>query len=331
MSSGVCFSMHPPKSVLVTGGAGYIGSHTVLAFQDAGDSVVVLDDLSNGRRDAVPEDVPFVEGNAGDSKLLGEVFQQHGVHAVIHFAGSIVVPESVSDPLKYYFNNTSVSRNLIQACVEHGVKNFIFSSTAAVYGNPSRVPAREDDPTEPINPYGASKLMTERILIDTAAAHDFRYAALRYFNVAGADPQLRTGQSTPNATHLIKIASEVAAGKRDFMEVFGDDYDTPDGTCIRDYIHVADLANAHVAALGYLDAGNNSVIANCGYGQGFSVREVLGAVEKVSGTTIDARIAPRRPGDAKELIADSGRIRRLFDWDIRYDDLEFIVKTAMDW
>lgn len=318
-------------SVLVTGGAGYIGSHAILAFRDAGYPVVVLDDLSNGRREAVPTDIPFVEGNAGDQGLVRKTINEHRIDAVIHFAGSIVVPESVSDPLKYYQNNTVVSRNLIEACVHEGVQKFIFSSTAAVYGMPESISISEDTPTIPINPYGASKLMTERILEDTAAAHDFQYAALRYFNVAGADPDLRTGQSTPNATHLIKIASEVATGKREFMEIFGEDYDTPDGTCIRDYIHVTDLVNAHIAALAYLKAEAESTVVNCGYGRGSSVREVIQAVERVSGSSLDVRSAPRRPGDPEKLVADPTAIRQIFDWKEQHDDLEFIVKTAIEW
>ena len=318
-------------AVIVTGGAGYIGSHAVLAFREAAYPVVVVDDLSTGRRESVPDGVPFIEGNAGDRELVGRVIRDHGVGAVVHFAGSIVIPESVSDPLKYYRNNTAASRNLIEACVANHVKYFIFSSTAAVYGHPEKVPVSEDAPTAPINPYGNSKLMTEWILRDTAQAHDFRYVALRYFNVAGADPDGRTGQSTPNATHLIKIASQAALGLRQGIELFGDDYDTPDGTCIRDYIHVSDLAAAHVDALGHLTAANKNLVLNCGYGHGHSVREVLAAVEKEAGVHLHVRSAPRRSGDAASLVADASRIRNHFAWQPRYDDLGFIVRTAIDW
>ncbi len=318
-------------SILVTGGAGYIGSHAVLALLEAGRRVVVVDDLSTGRRQAVPDGVPLVEGDVGDPALIDGVIRDHGVGAVVHFAGSIVVPESVADPLKYYRNNTAASRALLEACVGGGVRHFIFSSTAAVYGLPEEVPVAEDAPTAPINPYGASKLMTEWMLRDTAAAHDFEYVALRYFNVAGADPAGRTGQSTPDATHLIKIASEAVAGLRDHIEIFGEDYDTPDGTCIRDYIHVTDLAQAHVEALGHLANGGGSLILNCGYGHGYSVREVLRAVEKAAGRRLDIRSAPRRPGDAETLVADAGEIKKRFGWSPRHDDLALIVRTAIDW
>ena len=319
------------KSVLVTGGAGYIGSHAVLAFLEAGYRVAVVDDLSTGRRDSVPDDVPFIEGDVGDGELAGRVIREHGVGAVAHFAGSAVVRESVADPLKYYRNNTAASRNLIEACVANRVKHFIFSSTCSVYGQPEKMPITEDTPTVPINPYGSSKLMTERMLSDTATAHDFAYVALRYFNVAGADPAGRTGQSTPHATHLIKIASQVALGLRDGIEVFGEDYDTPDGTCIRDYIHVSDLAATHVDALGHLAAANKNLVLNCGYGHGYSVREVLAAVEKEAGIHLNIRGAPRRPGDPATLIADTSRLRNHFAWQPRYDDLGVIVGTAMDW
>ena len=318
-------------AVVVTGGAGYIGSHAVLAFREAAYPVVVVDDLSTGRRDSLPEDVLFIEGDAGDAELIGRVIREHGVGAVVHFAGSIVIPESVADPLKYYRNNTAASRNLIEACVAYGVKYFIFSSTAAVYGHPETVPVSEDAPTTPINPYGTSKLMTEWMLRDTAQAHDFTYVALRYFNVAGADPAGRTGQSTPNATHLIKIASQAAVGLRQGIRLFGEDYDTPDGTCIRDYIHVSDLAAAHVDALGHLTAANKNLVLNCGYGHGYSVREVLATVEKEAGIRLDVQSVPRRPGDAVTLVADASRIRNDFAWHPRYDDLGTIVRTAVDW
>ncbi len=317
-------------AVLITGGAGYVGSHAVLAFREAGYAVVVLDDLSTGRRDAVPSDVDFVEGDAGDREHVGDLMRAHRIMAVVHFAGSIVVPESIVDPLTYYRNNTCVSRNLIQACVEEGVGRFIFSSTAAVYGAPDKLPISEDAPTSPINPYGASKLVTEWILRDTAAAHDFVYAALRYFNVAGADPSGRSGQSTPNATHLIKIASQAAVGRRDHVEIFGEDYETPDGTCIRDYIHVTDLAMAHVEALRHLDSGAGNLALNCGYGHGYSVREVLQAVEREAGVRLDLRPGPRRPGDPPSLVADVALIRERLDWRPRHDELGFIVRTAIE-
>ena len=318
-------------AVIVTGGAGYIGSHAVLAFREAAYPVVVVDDLSTGRRDSVPDDVPFIEGNVGDTELVGRLIREHGIGAVVHFAGSAVVPESVADPLKYYRNNTAASRNLIEACVANKVKYFIFSSTCSVYGQPEKVPITEDTPAAPINPYGTSKLMIEWMLRDTAMAHDFNYMALRYFNVAGADPEGRTGQSTPDATHLIKIASQAAVGLRNGVEVFGEDYDTPDGTCIRDYIHVSDLAAVHVDALGRLTAGNGNLVVNCGYGHGYSVREVLAAVEKEAGIRLNIQGAPRRPGDPATLIADATHMRNHFAWRPRYDDLGFIVRTAIDW
>ncbi len=318
-------------SILVTGGAGYIGSHAVLALIEAGNRVVVVDDLSTGSRQAVPGGAPLIKGDIADSALIDSIIRDHDVGAVVHFAGSIVVPESVTDPLKYYRNNTAASRTLIEACINNGVGKFIFSSTAAVYGLPDLSPVQEDAPTMPINPYGASKLMTEWMLRDTAAAHDFEYVALRYFNVAGADPTGRAGQSTPNATHLIKIASQVVVGLRDHIDIFGEDYATPDGTCVRDYIHVTDLAAAHVDALGHLADGGGSLVLNCGYGQGYSVRDVLNAVERVSGHRFDIRSAPRRAGDAETLVADARAITKCFGWRPRYDDLELIVRTAIDW
>ncbi len=318
-------------TILVTGGAGYIGGHALLAFRDAGYSVIVLDNLSTGVRHAVPGDVEFVEGDAGDSALTEELLRRHGVDAVVHFAGSIVVPESVSDPLKYYHNNSAVSRNLIEACVKTGVRSFVFSSTAAVYGEPDTVPIDEAAPTNPGNPYGRSKLVTEWVLRDVAAAHDLRVVALRYFNVAGADPLGRTGQSTPNATHLIKVAGQAVVGARDYLEIFGDDYDTPDGTCVRDYIHVSDLADAHVRAVRHLQNGGESLTLNCGYGRGYSVKEVLTAVEAVTGGALDIRQAPRRSGDPACLVADASKIRARFDWKPRYDDLELIIRSALEW
>ena len=318
-------------TVLVTGGAGYIGSHMALALLDAGETPVIVDDLSAGYDWAVPADAKFVEGDIGDQALIEKVFAEHGVEEVIHFAGSIVVPESVSDPLKYYLNNTVKSRALIESCVRAGVKRFIFSSTAAVYGMPDRIPIAEDQALAPISPYGSSKLMTETMLKDVSVAHDFSYAALRYFNVAGADPKGRAGQSSKEATHLIKIASQVVTGVRSGMNIFGDDYPTPDGTCIRDYIHVSDLASAHLAALHKLRAEAASFVVNCGYGRGFSVKEVLEAVEKATGQALDAEVAPRRDGDPPQLVADSAAIRTDLGWTPRYDDLDFIVRTAMDW
>ena len=323
--------MADPATILVTGGAGYIGSHAVLAFREAGYRVVVLDDLSTGRRRAVPDDVTFFAGDAGDQATVTVLLRRHDVATVVHFAGSIVVPESVSDPLKYYRNNTEVSRSLIAACVDAGVKTLVFSSTAAVYGEPETVPIGEDTPARPENPYGRSKLVTEWMLRDTAAAHDFRFVALRYFNVAGADPAGRTGQSTPVATHLIKVACQVALGSRPHMEIFGDDYDTPDGTCVRDYIHVSDLAEAHVDAVRHLQDGGESLVLNCGYGRGYSVSEVLSTLERVIGRALNARKAPRRPGDTAELVADAHRIKSLFGWTPRYDDLELIIRSALDW
>ncbi len=318
-------------SVLVTGGAGYIGSHVVLALQDAGYRPVVLDDLSTGVRQAVPHEVSFVQGAIGDAGLLTRLIAEQGIEAVLHFAGSIVVPESVRDPLRYYRNNTLKSHALIEACVAHGIGKFVFSSTAAVYGIPAVVPVAEDADTRPINPYGASKLMTEWVLRDTTAAHPLRYAALRYFNVAGADPAGRVGQSTPAATHLIKVACEVAVGKRNDIQVFGTDYPTPDGTCVRDYIHVSDLADAHVLALRHLAGGGESIVLNCGYGRGASVKEVLDAVEHACGQRLKTGYGPRRAGDPPALVAAADRLRRTLGWAPRHDSLATIVETALAW
>ncbi|MCT2557823.1 UDP-glucose 4-epimerase GalE [Tsuneonella sp. YG55] len=322
--------------VLVTGGAGYIGSHAVLALRDAGYPVAVIDNLTTGFRFAVPEDMPFYEGDIADAALLARIFAAHGmgdgVGAVMHFAGSIVVPESVENPLKYYHNNTAKSRALIEAAVKAGVPHFIFSSTAATYGVPEVERVGEDCPQVPINPYGWSKLMTERMLADTAFAHALNYCALRYFNVAGADPQGRSGQSTAGATHLIKVAVEAALGKRDHVAVFGTDYDTPDGTGVRDYIHVSDLAAAHVLALEALVADpGRSLQMNCGYGRGFSVMEVLDAVDRVTNTPIERRIGPRRAGDPGCLVSDNARIRATLPWEPRYADLDTIVRHALAW
>lgn len=318
-------------TVLITGGAGYIGSHAVLAFQEAGYAVTVVDNLSTGRREAVPEGVPFVEGDIGDQALMESLLETHEVAGVVHFAGSLIVPESVERPLAYYGNNTAASRNLIEACVNSGVRRFIFSSTCAVYGMAELLPLSEDSPTNPINPYGRSKLMTEWMLADSAKAHDLAFVSLRYFNVAGADPKGRTGQSTPKATQLIKVASEAVVGQRDSVTIYGEDYDTPDGTGIRDYIHVSDLADAHVAALRHLEAGGESRILNCGYGHGFSVREVLDMVEKVAGQDLIVRPGPRRAGDPPVLYADVTQMQELLGWNPAHDDLEDIVASALRW
>ena len=319
-------------SVLVTGGAGYIGSHAVLALKDAGWDVAVIDNLTTGFRFAIPDDVPLYEGDIEDGALLARIFSERGIGAIMHFAGSIVVPESVENPLKYYHNNTTKSRALIEAAVAAGVRHFIFSSTAATYGIPETSPVREDSPQRPINPYGWSKLMTEQMLGDTAAAHPMNFCALRYFNVAGADPQARSGQSTAGATHLIKVAVEAALGKRDGVSVFGTDYDTPDGTGVRDYIHVSDLAAAHVLALEALIAQpSRSLTMNCGYGRGFSVLEVLDAVDRVTNLTIERRIEGRRAGDPDQLISDPSRIREELPWTPQHADLDTIIAHALAW
>ena len=318
--------------VLVTGGAGYIGSHAMLALKDAGWRVAVIDDLSNGVRRAVPEDVPFYEGSIADRGLVQRIFADHGIQAIMHFAGSIVVPESVEQPLKYYGNNTVATHSLLSAAVEAGVKHILFSSTAAVYGAPERVPIGEDDPKEPINPYGASKLTTEWMLRDASAAHPFNYGALRYFNVAGADPQGRTGQQGKGSTHLIKVAVEAAVGKRDHISVFGTDYDTPDGTCIRDYIHVSDLAAAHVAALEWLiEHPGENLTANCGYGRGLSVLEVLNAVDRLTNRPIKRMMEGRRAGDPPMLISANKRILETLDWHPQYQEIDTIVGDALAW
>ena len=324
----------PP--VLVTGGAGYIGSHAVLALLDGGWPVAVIDNLSTGFRFAVPDEARFYEGDIEDAQLLSRIFREQGIGrgfgAIMHFAGSVVVPESVTDPLSYYHNNTGKSRALIEAAISARVPHFIFSSTAATYGIPDISPVSEDTPRAPINPYGWSKLMTEQMLADSAAAHDFDYCALRYFNVAGADPKRRTGQSTAGATHLIKVAVEAALGKRDHVSVFGRDYATPDGTGVRDYIHVSDLAAAHVHALEALvDQPGRSLTMNCGYGRGYSVLEVLDALERVAGVTIDRRFEPRRAGDPDSLVSDPSLIRRTLPWQPRHADLDRIIADALAW
>jgi UDP-glucose 4-epimerase len=318
--------------VLVTGGAGYIGSHAVLALLDSGWKVVVIDNLTTGFRWAVPDAATFVEGDIGDQALLARLIDEQGIGAIIHFAGSIVVPESVEQPLKYYENNTVKSRSLIESAVKGGVRHFIFSSTAATYGIPERVPVVETSRTQPINPYGWSKLMTERMLADTAAAHPINFCALRYFNVAGADPKGRSGQSTAGATHLIKVAVEAATGKRQAVSVYGTDYGTPDGTGVRDYIHVSDLAAAHVDALDKLvEDPTDSHIMNCGYGRGFSVLEVLDSVDRVTNLRIERRMEPRRAGDPDSLVADNGRILATLPWRPKLDDLDTIVAHALAW
>jgi UDP-glucose 4-epimerase len=319
-------------AVLVTGGAGYIGSHALLALKDAGWPVVVIDNLVTGFRWAVPDDVPFVEGNIDDVALVGATIAAHGIRAIVHFAGSVVVPESVVDPLKYYLNNTVRTRALLEAAIKAGVPHFIFSSTAATYGIPDVIPCREDAVPRPINPYGMSKLMSEAMLRDVSAVHPMNFCALRYFNVAGADPEGRTGQSTAGATHLIKIAAEAATGKRASVSVFGTDYDTPDGTGVRDYIHVSDLADAHVAALEKLIADpGTSHIMNCGYGRGFSVSQVLDSVDRVTNMKIVRNMEPRRAGDPDALVADNALILKTLDWRPKRDDLDGIVKDALAW
>lgn len=318
------------RSILVTGGAGYIGSHVVRQLGEAGENIVVLDNLCTGFRSAVLYG-ELVVGDTGDRALVDRLIAAHKVDTVMHFAAHTIVPESVAEPLKYYGNNTCSSRSLIEAAVAGGVRHFVFSSTAATYGIPPDGHAAEDSPTAPINPYGTSKLMTEWMLRDVAAASDMEYVSLRYFNVAGCDPETRIGQSTPKATLLIKVACEAAVGKRDKLFIYGTDYDTPDGTGVRDFIHVEDLAQAHLDALAYLRAGGGSTVLNCGYGHGYSVREVLSAVERVCGHALPIEEAPRRPGDPPVLISVADRIRDTLGWRPRYDDLDFIVETSLKW
>ena len=318
-------------SILVTGGAGYIGSHMVVELCDAGEKVVVIDNLSTGFRQAVPDEVPLIVGDIGDQSLVDDVIGTHKVNAIIHFAGSVVVPDSVVDPLGYYNNNTIKSRSLLESAVVNAVPHFIFSSTAAVYGIPNVNPVSEDTPLNPISPYGASKLMTEWMLRDVAKVHEVEYVTLRYFNVAGADPKGRVGQSTARATHLIKVASQVALGGRSHLDIYGRDYNTPDGTCIRDYIHVTDLARAHLQALAYLRAGGQSAVFNCGYGHGMSVLEVIGAVERAIGRKIEANDAKRRAGDPPTLVAGVERIHQILGWNPEYDDIDQIVTSALAW
>ena len=318
-------------AILITGGAGYIGSHMVLALKEAGEDVVVLDNLSTGHRWAVADGVPLVVGDTGDQSLVDRLIRDHRVESIIHFAAAIVVPESVRDPLTYYRNNTANSRALIECAVKGGVSHFIFSSTAAVYGNVIDSPVRENSPTIPISPYGWSKLMTEIMLRGASAAHRLGHVILRYFNVAGADPKGRSGQSTPGATHLIKVAAETALGLRPKLQVFGTDYPTRDGTCIRDYIHVSDLARAHSAALRYLRSGGPALTLNCGYGHGFSVNEVIAAVKRVSGVDFPVENAPRRAGDPAQLIAATEQIRSTLAWQPQFDNLSLIVAHALAW
>jgi UDP-glucose 4-epimerase len=318
-------------TVLVTGGAGYIGSHAVLALVEAGESVVVIDNLSTGFSQFLPDGVPLFTGDAGDENLVEDVIAQHRVESIIHFAGSVVVPDSMRDPLRYYRNNTMTTRSLLNAAVRTGVSRFVFSSTAAVYGNPDRVPVPEHAPTRPLSPYGSSKLMTEIMLHDVASAHGMSYVVLRYFNVAGADPLARIGLATLGATHLLKIAVEAATGQRAKIDVFGTDYPTPDGSCIRDFVHVSDLAEAHRAALLHLRGCGSSVTLNCGYGRGYSVLETIEAVRRVSGRNFAVQYAARRPGDIMAIVADASRIRATLDWTPRYDDLETIARHALAW
>jgi UDP-glucose 4-epimerase len=318
-------------SVLVTGGAGYIGSQMVWDLVDRGETVVVLDDLSTGFDWAVAPQAELVIGDVGDRILLDRIMQTRKVETVMHFAGSIVVPDSVADPLGYYLNNTVKARELIAAAVSSDVKNFVFSSTSAVYGIPAAIPVAEDAPLNPLSPYGASKAMTERMLADAAVAYGLKSVVLRYFNVAGADPKGRTGQSTRGATHILKVAIEAVTGQRDHVAVFGTDYDTPDGTGVRDYIHVADLVAAHAAGLDHLRAGGENLVLNCGYGRGYSVLDLLDAVQRVSGRVLDIRPRDRRAGDVPTMVAAADRIREQLAWTPRYDDIETIVAHALAW
>jgi UDP-glucose 4-epimerase len=318
-------------AILVTGGAGYIGSHMVLELVDSGEDIVVLDNLSTGHRWAIADLVPLVVGDTGDQQLVDQLIRKYRIEAIIHFAAAVAVPDSIRDPLTYYRNNTANSRSLIECAVKAGVRHFIFSSTAAVYGNVSNNPVPETAPTLPISPYGWSKLMTEIMLRDASHAHDLTHVILRYFNVAGADPRGRAGQSTPGATHLIKVAAETAVGQRSMIKLFGTDYPTPDGTCIRDYIHVSDLARAHCHALRHLRSGASSLTLNCGYGHGFSVREVIETVKRVSEVNFKVENAPRRPGDPAQLVAATAKIRKAFGWQPQFDELATIVSHALAW
>lgn len=318
------------RGILVTGGAGYIGSHVVKQLGKAGEKLVILDNLSTGFRDSVLFG-EFIEGDTGDAALVGRILREYDIEAVLHFAAHTIVPESVENPLKYYSNNTANTLNLLRCCQQAGVSHFIFSSTAAAYGIPDTASCAENTPVAPINPYGTSKLMSEMMLRDLSAASPLRHVILRYFNVAGSDPEGDIGQSTQKATLLIKVAAEVAVGKREKLLIFGDDYPTPDGTGVRDYIHVSDLADAHVQALDYLRRGGPSTLLNCGYGHGYSVREVIDAVNRVNGTPIPVEQHPRRAGDPPSLVATVDKIHQTLDWTPQYDDLDFIVRTSLDW
>jgi UDP-glucose 4-epimerase len=317
-------------TILVTGGAGYIGGHTVIGLLDRGEIPVVLDDLSTGVRTAVPSNVPLIVGDAGKVELVTRVIREYRINAILHFAAKIVVPESIADPLGYYLSNTVKTRALLEAAVNCNVRHLVFSSTAAVYGNPDRTPVSEEAVPAPLSPYGMSKLMSEQMLRDASAAYDFTHVILRYFNVAGADPAGRHGQTTRNATHLIKVALETALGRRSYMSIYGDDYPTMDGTCVRDYVHVSDLANAHLAALDYLRRGGESCTLNCGYGRGYSVKEVVDTVKGVAGSNFEVRKASRRPGDPASIVADNTRLKGL-GWKPVLNDLPSIVRHAYDW
>lgn len=318
-------------TVLVTGGAGYIGSHMVLRLLEDGEQVVVLDNLSTGYRWLVDRRAELIVGEAGDVAPVTALMQARGINSILHFAGSIVVPESVENPLKYYANNTATTRNLLEAAVRSGVQNFIFSSTAAVYGMTGNQAVSEHAPVNPMSPYGRSKLMSEWMIADVAAAYPLRYGVLRYFNVAGGDPEGRTGQTMERATHLIKVACQTALGQRPRMDIFGTDYDTPDGTCVRDFIHVSDLADAHARLLGYLREGGENVTLNCGYGRGYSVRDVIATVKQVSGIDFPVRELPRRPGDPASVVAAATKLRSLLDWQPKHADLHRIVEAAYHW
>ena len=317
-------------TVLVTGGAGFIGGHAVLAFLDRGEIPVVLDDLSTGNRNTVPGSVPFIHGDVGDASLVSQILETHKVDAILHFAAKLIVPESIADPLGYYLNNTVKTRALLEAAVNAKVRHFVFSSTAAVYGNPNKAMVNEETVPAPLSPYGMSKLMSELMIRDVSAAYDQRHVILRYFNVAGADPAGRHGQTTANATHLIKVAIETALGQRPFMSIFGNDYTTPDGTCVRDYVHVSDLARAHLLALDYLRQGGVSRTLNCGYGRGYSVQEVVDSVRSVAGTDFEVRQAPRRAGDPASIVASNDQLVRL-GWKPELDDLLLIIRHALAW
>ena len=318
-------------SILVTGGAGYIGSHMVLRLLEAGEQVVVYDNLSTGHRALVPDAATFIEADLADAAQVRECIRQHGVTDILHFAGSIIVPESVADPLKYYGNNTCISRSLIETAVSEGVDRFIFSATAAVYGAVGIDPVTEETPTVPVSPYGSSKLMTEWMLRDVAATGALRFGVLRYFNVAGADPKGRSGHSSPDATHLIKLACKAALGQRDFLSIYGSDFPPPDGTGVRDYIHVTDLAEAHYLLMGYLRDGGESVTLNCGYGSGYSVRQVAEMMKQGSGVDFELRSEDRRPGDPASVVADARHLRETLGWEPRHDDLRGIIQSAYDW